>query len=153
MKHVGKEIRQRRTELKRSVDEASVACTIPKELIQALEEGDLEKLPHDCFAAGLLRSYCRYLDLPAEGYVTRLQEARSRVEQAPASSLTVKALRGPRLSFPNLGIRVSKEFQTWLAVCGLLILGWFTYSSVIRPTADVTQSHAQAASIESTAGR
>ena len=153
MKHLGNELRQRRTELKRSIDEASIACAIPKDLIHAIEEGDIERLPHYCFAAGLLRSYCRYLDLPPEGYVTRLQETRSRLEQASASSLKRKAPRGPRLSFPNLGMRLSKEFHTWLAVSALLLLGWFAYSTIIRPTADITQSHAQAASIGPTAER
>lgn len=153
MKHVGNELRQRRCELKRSVDEASLACTIPKDLINALEDGDLEKLPHHSFAAGLLRSYCEYLDLPPEGYVTILYETRSRAEHASAPSLKRKAWRVPRLNFPTLRIRVPKEFQTWLAVCALLLLGWFTYSTVIRPTADIAQSHVQAASIEAPAER
>ena len=148
MKHAGKELRQRRTQLNRSVDQASIACSIPKDLIHAIEKGDLEKLPHYTFAVGLLRSYCHYLDLPPEAYVIRLQETQPRVEHAPASSLKGNASGRPRLRFPNLRIRISKELQTWAAVCALLLLGWFAYSSVIRPTADIAQSHAQAASIE-----
>lgn len=148
MIHAGDELRLRRSDLGRSLDEASLACAIPKDLIHAIEEGDLEKLPHRTFARGLLRSYCRYLDLPAEGYINELQESLSKVKHTGPSSLKPKVFKAPRLKFPKLRLRVPKELQTWLAVCGLLLLGWFTYSAVLRPTADITQSHAQAASIE-----
>ncbi len=153
MKHAGNELKKRRTELKRSADDASLACSIPKDLIHAIEEGDLEKLPHHSFVAGLVRSYCQYLDLPPEGYITKLQESLSGVEHASALSLKGKAPRHSRLNFPNLGICISKELQTWVAVSALLLLGWFAYSSVVRPNADITQSHAQAASIETPAER
>lgn len=152
MKHAGNALRKRRSDLGHSVDEASLACAIPMDLIHALEEGDLEKLPHRTFAAGFLRSYCRYLDLPAEGFITELQESFSKIKRSEPSSRKPKAFRAPRLRFPRLPLRVSKELQTWLAVCGLLLLGWFTYSAVVRPTADIAQGQAQAASIETHPG-
>ncbi len=148
MTHAGDELRLRRSDLGHSLDEASLACAIPKDLIRAIEEGDLEKLPHRTFARGLLRSYCQYLDLPAERFITELQESLSKVKRVAPSSLKPKAFRAPRLKFPKLRLRVPKELQTWVAVCGLLLLGWFTYSAVIRPTADITKSRAQAGSIE-----
>lgn len=152
MKHAGNALRKRRSDLGHSVDEASLACAIPKDLIHAIEDGDLEKLPHRAFAIGFLRSYCHYLDLPPEGFITELQESLSKVRYIAPSSLNAKTCRAPRLRLPRLGLRIPKELQTWLAVCGLLLLGWFTYSAVIRPTADINQGHAQAASIETHLG-
>lgn len=148
MKFDGNALRERRIELDRSVDEVSLACSIPNAMIEAFEEAELERLPHRCFATGLLRTYCLHLELSPERFISDLEEAlrTPHNEQSPIRRTT--APRIPLINWPSFRPSVSKEIETWLAVCGLLLLGWFAYSTVVRPTAEPSQGQAQAASIE-----
>ena len=148
MKFDGNDLRERRIELERSVDEVSLACSIPKVIIEAFEEGELERLPHRCFAIGLLRSYCLHLELSPERFISELEEALRTPHKGQSPLRRSTACRLPRINWPSFRPSVSKEIETWLAVCGLLLLGWFAYSAVVRPTAELSQGQAQAARLE-----
>ncbi len=148
MKFEGNNLRARRIELDRSVDEVSLACSIPKDIIEAFEQAELHRLPHRSFATGLLRSYCLHLELYPERFISNLEEALRTPHngQSPAQRTTAARIR--RINWPSFRLPVTKEIQTWLAVCGFLLLSWFAYSTIVRPTSELSQGQAQAARIE-----
>lgn len=148
LKFDGNELRERRIEQERSIDELSLACSIPKEMIEAFEEGDLDKLPHRCFATGLLRSYCLQLELSPERFISDLQEALRSARNEASNIRRATAFRFPHINWPGFRLPITKEIEAWLAVCGFLLLGWFAYSTVVRPTAELSQGQAQAARVE-----
>lgn len=148
MKFDGNNLRERRIELDRSIDEVSLACSIPKETIEALEKGELDRLPHRCFATGILRSYCLHLELSPERFIADLEEALRTPHNESSSIRRATTSRFPRINWASFRLPLSKEVETWLAVSGLLLLGWFAYSTVLRPTAELSQGQAQAARVE-----
>ena len=126
MKFDGNELRERRIELGRSIDELSLACSISKEMIEAFEEGEL--------APG------RFISDFEEALRTPHNQA-SNIRRPSASWF-------PRINWTSFRLPITKEIETWLAVCGFLLLGWFAYSTIVRPTAELSQGQAQAARVE-----
>lgn len=148
MKFDGNELRERRIELGRSIDELSLACSISKEMIEAFEEGELDKLPHRCFAIGLLRSYCLQLELSPGRFISDFEEALRTPHNQASNIRRPSASWFPRINWTSFRLPITKEIETWLAVCGFLLLGWFAYSTIVRPTAELSQGQAQAARVE-----
>ncbi len=145
----GTKLKERRLESRRSLLDAATSCSVPVEFLKALEQGDLNSLPPRIFALGIMRSYCTYLDLPADGYLGHLEEA-LRTPQSQPSSIDTSAERlNSRFRLPILPFAIPAELTTWIVVCTLLFLGWFSYSTLLKTEADNSQGQAQAASVES----
>lgn len=146
----GTDLRDRRIEMDRSLNDAGMACYVPVKFLEALEQGDLYHLPPRIFALGFLRSYCQYLDLPFEGYLAQLEEGLRAIaieSQSPSAHAADKRVAS-RFRPPSLPLTISTELKTWLTVCGLLLLGWFTYSTLRNTEPDPAHGHAEAASVE-----
>ncbi len=129
-------LRDKRKELKLSLDEVYRRTRIPVLSLEALEEGDLGGLPAPCYAIGFLKTYCEFLELDSSSLID-----------------SYKALTRPTSRFLCIS-RSNAESQggppwfsdvvTWGAVCLLLALGWLTYAVVLRPTADVEERSVEA---------
>jgi cytoskeleton protein RodZ len=74
MKELGLLLKQKREEKKVTLEEVSLATKIGVRILQALEEGDLEKLPPKAFVRGFVQSYARYLGLDVKEILNRFQE-------------------------------------------------------------------------------
>ena len=131
----------------RSLNDAGRDCSVPVEFLAALEEGDIDLLPPCIFALGILRTYCQYLDVPFEGYSAQLEEGLRAIESASPSMDTVVKRKVSSFSLERLPLALPKELSTWIAVCGLLFLGWFSYSILLNTDADPRQGQAEAASV------
>ena len=125
-----------------------MACSIAVEILKGLEEGDLDRLPPRPFALGFLRSYCQYLDLAPEGFLAELEQALYSFDEAHSSTKASIAQVSSNIRLPILQLQISNELKTWLAICGLLLLGWFAYSTMLTPQADPAHGRAQAAGVE-----
>lgn len=148
LKFDGNKLRERRLEVGRSLDEACMACSIAVEILKAFEEGDLDRLPPRPFALGFLRSYCQYLDLAPEGFLAELEEVLYSIRRQNSATKAEKVRASLYFRLPSLHIHLSKELKTWLAVCGLLLLGWFAYSTMLTLDSDPAQGRAQAAGVD-----
>lgn len=130
----GNELRALREQRELTLDAVSQECAIASDVLSALEDGVLERLPAECFTVGFLRSYCHFLNVDAAPYVRALKENTSsgklKSEKQPA-----KPARSPipRFWLPEISMRVSPEFKSWLAAVGVMLLGWFAYTVVFEP--------------------
>lgn len=68
----GASLRQRREELRLSLDDVAARTRIRKTYLQALEEENLGALPGIAYTIGFLRIYARQLGLPAEPLLSSL---------------------------------------------------------------------------------
>jgi cytoskeleton protein RodZ len=75
MKDLGQFLKSKREEKKISLDEVAVATKISVKVLNALEHGDLEKLPAKPFIRGFVQSYARYLGLDVKEILVRFQES------------------------------------------------------------------------------
>lgn len=66
MKTVGQLLKSARLEKGISLDQIERSTKINKRFLQALENGDYQKLPHPTFVRGFIRNYGNYLDLPVD---------------------------------------------------------------------------------------
>lgn len=132
----GDELRQRREEIGLRVDDVFRKLRIPTHVIEALEAGDIERLPALCYAAGFLKTYCQLLNLDGEGFVDALHDCN---RSAPGTLLEM-AKDGLREGRPRwLG-----DMFAWATISAILILGWATYSVVFQPKIQPEDSRVQA---------
>lgn len=69
LKNIGQQLKTRRTELNLSLKEAQNATSIQMQHLQALEDGQMEKLISPVYAQGFLKQYSKYLGIDGEKIV------------------------------------------------------------------------------------
>lgn len=137
----GDVLRARRLELGLSVDDVYKKIRIPSRYVDAFEEARLDELPASTYAHGFLRTYCLTLQLDPEPMLKALSEFQSASTGRLSPRGFVTASR--RASRGAAGWRPA-ELTTWLAICGLLALGWFAYTVVVNPNTDGQEGQVQA---------
>jgi cytoskeletal protein RodZ len=118
---------------------------VPAEHLRALEEGRLDVLPAITYSSGFLTSYCDFLGLPPEPYVDKLRGAMKR-RQVAAPPRPLQQVLLPN-SGPERPVWLA-EAITWGTICGILLLGWVTYSTIIQPLAPNPDERVQADTLE-----
>lgn len=88
MKEIGEYLKNRRTELGISLDEAEQYLKIRKKYLIGIEEGNENILPGRTYFIGYLRNYANYLDADQE-YITKLLEGK-RERGKPAEERTIE---------------------------------------------------------------
>ncbi|NGX58277.1 MAG: hypothetical protein K940chlam3_01182 [Chlamydiae bacterium] len=73
-KSLGDELKQKRNELNISLKEAQNATSIQMSHLNALEEGEMERLISPVYAQGFLRQYAKFLGLDGEKMVRENME-------------------------------------------------------------------------------
>jgi cytoskeleton protein RodZ len=113
---------------------------VPIQYIASFEEGRLRDLPGRTYAVGFLTTYCRFLDLDSEPYIDQFHAC----TQAPPASRFFAA------QLPEFGRRPMwmTEVAAWGTICVVLLLGWLTYSVIVRPQADSAQNRVEATTVE-----
>lgn len=74
MKEIGQRLRERRLELGLSLSEAEAVTKIRKKYLEALETGDVTRIPGEVYVKGFLRAYGEYLGLDGWELVRRFRE-------------------------------------------------------------------------------
>ena len=98
---------------------------------------DFEALPELCYSVSFLRTYCTFLNLRPDRFIDsfRACAAAKGMRHAP---------RTPRTDGPTW----REGLLTWAAICAMLLLGWVTYATVVRPKAEITDRRVEAGTRE-----
>jgi cytoskeleton protein RodZ len=143
----GTGIRDARESRSITLQQASRDLSIPENALRALELSDLNALPPEFFASGFLRSYCRYLELPAEGYLQSLRDTYARKESG-ARQRRFHPVEQLRQIVGGLRMPLPPEILSWALITVLLLSGWLAYTAVFEPQADPASSQVSAATVD-----
>lgn len=122
MKEIGDLLRQRRKEMNISLKEAENATSIRTLYLQALEEGEMDRLISPIYAQGFFKQYASFLGLDGEHLVRENQQIFSRQEtQDFAYGIGTLEFRGN----PGAGVKWFPNALWALAFLGVIILAWY----------------------------
>ncbi|HRI88558.1 MAG TPA: helix-turn-helix domain-containing protein [Candidatus Hydrogenedentes bacterium] len=136
----GDELRARREDLGLSSDDIYRRIRVPAHFVESIEAGAVHNLPAACYSVGFLKTYCQLLNLDANRYVDTYQAC-----VRPQKTFLRRSAPEPRNSNPP---RWMAEAMAWAAVCGVIALGWLTYTVVVQPNAAATEQRAHAATAD-----
>lgn len=86
MKEIGELLKQRRESLNVTLEEVSSVTKINVKSLQALEAGELDKLPAKTFVRGFVQTYAKYLGLNSQEILDKLQTTLGSTRPKPAES-------------------------------------------------------------------
>ena len=135
----GDDLRQRREALGLSEGDVFRTIYVPVRYVRAMEEGDFSTVPSLCYAAGFVRTYCKFLQLEPERYIDRLHACTQ-----PAHGV----LRPDTAASSGSQPAWLQDVIAWAAICALIAFGWFAYSVVFRPNADVNETRVEAGDVD-----
>jgi len=135
----GDELRQRREDLGLTIDEVHQRTQIRPHYIQALECGDLEVLPTQCYAVGFLTTYCRLLELEPERFVAGYRACTAQARRFLGVAQQRRQLR--RAAW-------FAEAATWLAISAVVVLGWLAYMVIVNPKTEKTDGRVEASTLD-----
>ena len=138
----GYKLREQREALGLSLLDAHHETHVPTQYLAHLENGNLSELPATTYTVGFLNTYCQVLDLPAEPFITALRACRRSV--APEPTFFSRTGYSSGAGSP----RWMSDVIAWGAVCAILLLGWLSYSVVVKPFAETRQDRVDAGTIE-----
>jgi hypothetical protein len=136
----GNELRQRREELGLSPADVYRRTRIPMPYLAAMEQGNVADLPPKCYALGFIRTYCRFLGLEPERFCDCLHAC----TQPPPGRFLRRHASSAGWSRPVW----FNEAAAWFGVCLIIAFTWFAYTILLRPNADVTDSHVDAGAVK-----
>jgi cytoskeletal protein RodZ len=113
---------------------------VPVEYLRAIEQGHLDALPIPTYTIGFLHTYCQFLGLDPEPFVDQYR--------ACLRPRTANRFRPQTLHPPKPHPRWASDLITWAAVCGLLLLGWLSYTVLVQPAALNSPARVNAGTIE-----
>ena len=134
-------LREQREALGLSLLDAYHETHVPIEYLTHLENGRLSELPATTYTAGFLNTYCQVLQLSAEPFIVALRSCRA------AAPEPVFFSRGGLATPPGARPLWVSDALTWGAICAILLLGWVSYSVVVKPFADSGDERVNAGSI------
>jgi cytoskeletal protein RodZ len=135
----GEALRERREALGLSLQQVHEQVHVPLQHLANMEKGDVAALPLPTYTTGFISSYCEFLGLTPDPFLHRYRWAFEQLEDAPAAA----AEPAPRVA-PKQFTMPAPRYQrpawvadalTWGAICGIVLLGWVTYSVVLKPAA------------------
>lgn len=114
---LGSWLQSAREERGESLDEAARVTRIGKGYLEALEAGEVHKLPSEAYAKGFVRLYATHLGLSGDEAVTRLlgERAPAAVTQGAGTTITTAG------EHPVVG-RVNISYRRWTIPLTLLLL-------------------------------
>lgn len=115
---------------------------VPVEYLTRLENGELSELPATAYTVGFLTTYCNVLELSNEPFVDALRACRV------ARPETKFVTRSSRSDFADPYPLWVRDAMTWAAICAVLLLGWVSYSVMVKPFAEATPDRVDAGTIE-----
>ena len=99
MKHIGEYLKNLRIEKNITLEEAEDHTGIRVQYLQALEEGDFNKIPGDVFIKGFIRNYGNYLGADGNALVdayirsSETQAASAPAEPSPSDTIVIRSSR------------------------------------------------------------
>lgn len=128
----GVKLREARVAAGLSIDDVSETLKLKEDLIKALENSQVEKLPVSAFTQGYIRSYCRLLKLPAEELIELYNKMTPQQEVPLVQTSGVSVQRTSR----DGGV---KTITFLLVAVGIfLVLLWWFQNDIDNPLLDQT---------------
>jgi len=138
----GHRLKEQREALGLSLADAYRETHVPIDYLTRLERGELGELPATAYTVGFLTTYCNVLGLTVEPFIEALHACRA--VRSEVTFLTRGALSHPASPYPHW----VRDAMTWAAICGLLLLGWVSYSIVVKPFGESAPGRVNAGTIE-----
>ncbi|WP_291318431.1 helix-turn-helix domain-containing protein [Desulfonatronospira sp.] len=139
MQELGQKLYEERNRKGLSLEQVQDETKISLNFLKALEEGDVDKLPHPVYARGFMQNYARFLGLDWQNMV----EEFSKIYYAEESSESLGGLptvlkEQKRARFFSYTLRTSVLILALFIIVGL---GWLFYSSFLQDPAqeDLTE--------------
>lgn len=122
LRDIGESLRQRRQEMNLSLKEAENATSIRSSYLQAIEEGQAEKLISPVYAQGFIRQYASFLGLDGDSMVRSHPELFPRPRREPEFSYGIGTLEAR--GNPGSGVKWLPS-AVWIISFGLLLfIAW-----------------------------
>jgi len=128
----GERLRQAREAAGMSLDQVAAETRIPQRHLQLIEAGDFGALPARTYAIGFSRSFAKAVGLDEREIVGEVRTELARLEPTPVSRATPFE--------PGDPARIPGSTVIWIAtaaVFALLVIGYFGYSSMFAPAAEL----------------
>ena len=135
----GDELRARRLEAGLTRKDVYRKLHVPVDFVQALEEGLWEHLPSPIYTMGFTRTYCKFLGLNPEPYVDALLAGKHVRWNRKGLGATLESSDRPAWV---------ADVVTWATILALAVLGWVTYTVVVRPDAGQGSARVQAETLD-----
>lgn len=123
IKNIGGLFKDRRKEMNISLKEAENATSIRMNYLQAIEDGEMQKLISPVYANGFLRQYAIFLGIDGEKIVRENPEIFHRLQPQEFSyGIGTLEMRGN----PGGGVKWFPNAIWMITLIGMLVLAWFT---------------------------
>lgn len=122
IKNIGELFKQRRKELNLSLKEAENATSIRSNYLQAIEEGEVQKLISPIYAQGFVKQYAIFLGMDGDKIIKEHPQIFNRsINQEFSYGIGTLEMRGN----PGAGIKWFPN-ALWIAISvGILTIAWF----------------------------
>ena len=122
MKQVGETLKHRRNEMNLSLKEAENATSIRLTYLQAIEEGEMNKLISPVYAQGFIKQYASFLGIDGDQIVKDFPEIFYRPEnQDFAYGIGTLEMRGN----PSAGVKWFPNSIWGIAFLVVLVAAWY----------------------------
>jgi cytoskeleton protein RodZ len=126
----GRELQLERQRRKITLEAVAEGTKVPIRHLRALEQEEYDELPGGVFNKGIVRSYCRHLQLEEEEWLKRFPSALT-TEHEPDWESFAENVRRSRVR------RGSRTGAQWVGVLVMLlilvVLGWAAWRYVLHP--------------------
>ncbi len=132
----GEALQARREELGLSLKQVHEQIRVPLQYIEAIERGDVSSLPVATYTYGFITSYCECLGVYPEPYLDRYRTIREMMAEAATPAPVPVLPKAVNFALPALPAHRPvwlADAITWGTICGIVLLGWITYSVVLKP--------------------
>jgi len=137
----GKELQEEREKRGVSLETVADETKVSTRFLRALEVDDFGSLPGGVFQRGIVRSYCRFLGLDEQEWLTRFALTMDSGSEADWTTFAVNVKR------TRVATRSSMRPKWWgvlLMLLGLLAVGWAAWRYVVRPRTHGAESRVSA---------
>lgn len=122
MKNIGDLLRQKRKDMNLTLREAENATSIRISYLQALEDGEMQKLISPVYAQGFFKQYAIFLGLDGEQLVRENSTVFARAE-SQHFDYGIGTLEGR--GNPGAGVKWFPNAMWILAFVGILVAAWY----------------------------
>lgn len=138
MRTVGQILKEEREKRFLTLEEVEKVTKIRKELLQALEEGQYQKLPPQTFVQGFIKNYGKFLGLNTEKLLSYFRREFSEGKNPPRILDSLKnPIEDKKLKITPKGVLISMIFVLALTFFGYL---WFQYNFLVgAPSLEITK--------------
>ncbi len=120
MKEFGQFLREQREAKKISLEEVAISTKIGIRTLQAIEEGNVSKLPAKPFVRGFIQSYCRYLGIDTKDALERFHQSVGAVKEP--NQILLPENTGIEKNLPGSGRNIFTIAAIVVVIIGIILV-------------------------------